>query len=60
MPNLTQVEINSIREVVAAHQTTAAKLNNYAGLCQDAEVKQMFRQAATEAAKSASNLIQML
>jgi len=60
MPNLTQVEVNSIREVVACHQTMSSKLSNYAEKCQDQQIKQMFKQASTEADKSAHNLLQML
>ena len=60
MPGFSQSELNSIREVVACHQTTANKLNDYANQCQDSNIKQMFTKAAQEASKSAQNLIQML
>jgi hypothetical protein len=60
MANFTQSEVNSIREVVMSHQTMASKLSTYAGQCQDAQIKQVFTQAAQEAHKSAQNLIQML
>ena len=60
MANLTQVELNSIRETVASHKTVAAKLCNYAQQCNDPQIKQMFQQASTEADKSANNLLQML
>ena len=60
MPGYSQSELNSIREVVACHQTTANKLSDYANQCQDPTIKQMFTKAAQEANKSAQNLIQML
>jgi len=60
MPGFSQSELNSIREVVCAHQTSANKLADYANQCQDATVKQMFSKAAQDANKSAQNLIQML
>lgn len=60
MAQLTQVELNSIREVVMGHQTIASKLSEYAQKCQDAEIKKMFEQASQEAAKSSQNLLQML
>lgn len=60
MVNLTQVEVNFIREVVTSHQTMASKLSNYANQCQDSNIKQMFSQASQQAQKSAQNLIQML
>ena len=60
MTKMNQMELNSIREVVTAHQMTANKLTSYAGSCQDPQIKQMFTKAADEAKKSAQNLIQML
>lgn len=60
MSQLNQMEANSIREIVEAHQTTAAKLNTYAQQCQDAQVKQMFEQAAQDAQQSCQKLTQML
>ena len=60
MATLTQVELNSIREMVASHRTTAVKLCNFADQCSDPKIKQMFSQASTEANKSADNLLHML
>jgi len=60
MANISQSELNSIREVVACHLTTANKLTSYAGQCADSQVKQMFQTAAGQAQKSAQTLIQML
>jgi len=60
MANFNQMELNSIREVVGCHVTAANKLQSYANQCQDAQIKQMFQQASTEAQKSAQKLIQML
>ncbi|MCL2337914.1 MAG: hypothetical protein FWC60_10910 [Firmicutes bacterium] len=60
MANLSQSEVNSIREVVMAHQTMACKLSQYANDCNDTHVKQMFTKASQDARNSAQNLIQML
>ena len=60
MPNLTQVELNSIREVVACHQTAHAKLAQFAEQCQDPKIKQMFQQSSQEASKSANKLLNIL
>ena len=60
MTNLTQVEVNFIRESVACHQTTSAKLSNYANQVQDTQIKKMFETAADEARKSAQTLISLL
>jgi len=60
MAKLNQMELNSIREVVTSHQMAANKLTDYAGQCQDPQIKQMFTTAANDARKSAQQLIQML
>jgi len=60
MTNLTQSELNSIREVVTGHQTMACKLSNFAGQVQDPNIKQMFTKAAQDARTAAQNLVEML
>lgn len=60
MTSLTQSELNSIREVVTAHQMMSCKLSDYASQVQDPQIRQMFSQASTQAQQSAQNLIQML
>lgn len=60
MSQLNQMEVNSIREIVECHQTTAAKLEDYAKQCDDARIKQMFEQASQEAKQSCQKLTQML
>jgi len=60
MTGLKLSELNSIREMVTAHQTAANKLGAYADQVQDSHLKQMFTQASTQARQSAQNLIQML
>ncbi|GHU50513.1 hypothetical protein AGMMS49975_01700 [Clostridia bacterium] len=60
MANLSHSELNSVREVVTAHLTSASKLGAYADACPDPQIKQMFTQASTQAKQSANSLIQML
>lgn len=60
MAQLTQVEVNSIREVASCHQTVAAKFNTYAQQCTDPQIKQMFQKAGQDATQSAQKLIQLL
>ena len=60
MNQLTQSEVNSIREIASAHLTTAVKLNTFAGQCSDNKIKQMFSTASTQAQKGAQDLISML
>ena len=60
MTNLTQSELNSIREVVTCHQTTACKLRSFADQVHDGQIKQMFSKASQDAQRSAQTLIQLL
>lgn len=60
MTNLSQSELNSIRELVMGHQTIASKLSAYANQCEDPQIKQMFNQASNQASQGAQNLLQML
>lgn len=60
MPQLTQPEINFIRETVSGHITTADKLKQYSNQCTDTKIKQMFQTASTQAEQSAQKLIDML
>jgi len=60
MANLTQSELNSIREVVTAHQNVACKLSTYAQQVQDPSLKQMFDKGSQDARKNAMDLINMI
>lgn len=60
MANLSQSEVNSIREVVTGHQTMCAKIGSYASQCQDPQIKQMFTNASQQAGQAAQKLLQML
>lgn len=60
MLNLNQMELNSIRECVSSHITIASKFSSYANKVSDPEIKQMFKNSATQAEQSANKLTQML
>lgn len=60
MSQLSDVELNFIREMVSGHITTSAKLSTYANQCKDAKVKQMFQSSAKKAEEGAQKLIDML
>lgn len=60
MPNLNQMELNSIRECVASHITMSSKFSSYASKVTDPEIKQMFKNAANQAEQSANKLTNML
>ncbi|MCL2566031.1 MAG: hypothetical protein FWE24_09530 [Defluviitaleaceae bacterium] len=60
MSNLTQQELNSIREVVTAHQNVASKLDSYAQNVNDPAIRQMFDKGAQDARKNAMDLINLI
>jgi len=60
MSKLSHIEIESIREVVLAHQLMASKLSFYANSCQDIRIKDMFKSAASDAERNVQSLLEML
>ncbi|MCL2415297.1 MAG: hypothetical protein FWD01_00655 [Defluviitaleaceae bacterium] len=60
MANLSQLEMNFIRETASCHITAASKLSEYAQKCNDSQIVQMFQKAADDANRAAKNLTQML
>jgi hypothetical protein len=60
MANFKQSELNWIREVVAGHNMSAAKLESYAGQVQDPQLKKMFQTSSQGAKTAAQNLLNML
>ncbi len=57
---LSEVELQNIREIVGSHQTMIPKFNAYAQGCQDAQIKQMFQKSAQSAQETVQNLTQSL
>lgn len=60
MAHLTQIELQSLRELVSVHQNESSKLRTYSQQCNDAHVKGIFEQGATAAANTAQKLITFL
>lgn len=60
MANLTEKEVTFIQDMVASHQLASKKLSDYSNECTDANFKNMFSKASTEANQSAQKLIDML
>ena len=60
MQRITSQDLNDIREVISANQTTAAKLDFYSNSCNDPDIKQMFKQGSKDANNSVQNLLKML
>ena len=49
MADLSQVELQNLRHLIGAHDTSYQKLNTYAQQAVDPQIKQMFTKAAQDA-----------
>lgn len=58
--NVTQQELQAIREIASGHMTMSKKFGLYASQVQDTKIKQMFQQASTDAQTTATNLTNSL
>ena len=60
MANLNQVELQNLRHLIGAHETSYQKLNNYANQCVDPQIKQMFTKAAQDSLNTKQKLLTFL
>ncbi len=60
LPNVTQQELNLVKEIAGSHVTMSCKFNDYANHAQDPQLKQMLQKSATDAKTTATNLINSL
>lgn len=60
MADLNQVELQNLRHLIGAHDTSYQKLNNYTNSCTDEQVKQMFTKAAQDALNGKQKLLTFL
>ena len=60
MSDLNQIELQNLRHLIGAHETSYQKLTNYANTCNDAQVKQMFTKAAQDALNGKQKLLTFL
>lgn len=60
MANLTQVELQNLRHLIGAQDTTYQKLNTYAAQCVDPQIKQIFTKAAQESLNTKQKLLTFL
>ena len=60
MADLTQVELQNLRHLIGAHDTSFQKLNSYANQCVDPQIKQMFTKAAQDALNTKQKLLTFL
>ena len=60
MSDLNQIELQNLRHLIGAHDTSYQKLTNYANTCNDTQVKQMFTKAAQDALNGKQKLLTFL
>ncbi len=49
MADLTEAELQTLRHLIGAHETSYKKLNTYSSQAVDPQIKQMFSKAAQDA-----------
>lgn len=57
---LNHMELQNLRHLIGAHQTTTRKMNFYSSEVQDQQCKQMFQQSAKSAQQTADKLMSFL
>lgn len=57
---ITAMELQSLRELIAAHTLSAKKLQEYSSQADDQQVKQMLHQSAQSAQNTKQRLMQFL
>ena len=60
MANLSQVELNTIKELVAMEDVNAKKFQLYAQNCKDTQLQGIFNQEAQQAFSNSKTLIDFL
>lgn len=57
---ITQLELQNLRELIGGHDLAAQKLREYANQCTDSQVKQMLQQSADSAQNTKQKLLSFL
>lgn len=60
MANLSQIELQNLRHLIGAHDTSYQKLNSYASNCVDPQIKQLFTKSAQDALTTKQKLLTFL
>ena len=60
MQKLNEVELQNVRHLVGAHDTSYQKLTSYAENCTDPQIKQMFQKSAQDALDTKQRLMGFL
>jgi hypothetical protein len=57
MPKLNEVELQNVRHLIGAHDTSYQKFTAYANDCTDPQIRDMFTQSAKDALETKQKLI---
>jgi ferritin len=60
MSQLNQIELQSLRHLVGAHETAYQKMQAYAQDCKDPQIKAFFEKSANDAQQTKQQLISFL
>lgn len=60
LKNVTQQELNSVKEIAGEHLTMSSKFEFYSQHVKDSQLKQMLTQSSSDAKTTAMNLINSL
>ena len=60
MADLTESELQTLRHLIGAHETSYKKLNTYSSQAVDPQIKQMFSKAAQDALNTKQKLMGFL
>jgi hypothetical protein len=60
MPQLTQMELNTLKELIATEDVNAKKFNLYAQNCSDQQLQNLFNQESQQAFHNVRTLMSFL
>ena len=60
MANLSQIELQNLRHLISAQETTYQKLNTYSSQAVDPQIKQIFTKSAQDALNTKQKLLTFL
>ena len=60
MPNLSQVELQNLRHLIGAHETSLCFLNTFSSQAVDPQIKQLFTKSAQDALNTKQKLMSFL
>ncbi|MBQ2801004.1 MAG: hypothetical protein IJF03_06415 [Lachnospiraceae bacterium] len=60
MSNISELDLQNLRHLIAGYETTHCKMNEYASAATDQTVRQFFAKSAQSAMESKNQLMQFL